>query len=47
LVLSALNGEAQLYGAIWLALQAAEARGFRRRQVEIGQDSAAIAAALV
>jgi glucokinase len=36
LVLSALGGEAQLYGAIWLALQAAEARGFRRRHIEIG-----------
>jgi len=47
LVLSALNGEAQLYGAIWLALQAAEARGFRRRQIDIGQESATNSAALV
>jgi glucokinase len=30
LVASNLGGEAQLYGAVWLALQAAEARGFRR-----------------
>jgi glucokinase len=36
LVLSDLNGEAQLYGAICLALQTAEAQGFRRRPAGIG-----------
>jgi glucokinase len=35
LVTSNLGGEAQLYGAVWLALQAAEARGFRREAIEI------------
>ncbi len=30
LVLSSLGGEAPLYGAVWLALRAAELRGFRR-----------------
>jgi glucokinase len=34
LLTSALGGEAQIYGAIWTALQAAEAFGFRRRSVE-------------
>ena len=47
LVLSALDGEAQLYGAIWLALQAAEARGFRRRQIEIGGESSVVPAEFV
>jgi glucokinase len=36
LVLSDLNGEAQLYGAICLALQTAEAQGFRHRPAGIG-----------
>jgi glucokinase len=38
LVLSSLKGEAQLYGAIWLALQTAEAQGFRRRTLEAGRE---------
>jgi UDP-N-acetylglucosamine:LPS N-acetylglucosamine transferase len=36
LVLSDLDGEAQLYGAICLALRTAEAQGFRRRPSRIG-----------
>jgi predicted NBD/HSP70 family sugar kinase len=36
LVLSDLNGEAQLYGAIYLALQTAETHGFRHRPARIG-----------
>ena len=36
LVLSDLNGEAQLYGAICLALRTAEAQGFRRRPARTG-----------
>jgi len=47
LVLSALEGEAQLYGAIWLALQAAEERGFRRRHIEIGGQSSVASAEFV
>jgi hypothetical protein len=47
LVLSALDGEAQLYGAVWLALQAAEARGFRRRHIEMGGESSVSLAELV
>jgi glucokinase len=39
LVTSNLGGEAQLYGAVWLALQAAEARGFRRETLEIENKS--------
>jgi predicted NBD/HSP70 family sugar kinase len=31
LVLSGLGGEAQIHGAIWLGLQAAQASGFGRR----------------
>jgi glucokinase len=38
LVVSSLGGEAQVYGAIWLALQAAEAQGFRRRVLEAGTE---------
>lgn len=34
LVMSGLHGEAQIYGAIWLGLQAAQAAGFRRRALE-------------
>ena len=34
LVTSSLGGEAQLYGAIWLALQAVEERDFRRKIIE-------------
>ncbi len=36
LLLSDLNGEAQLYGAICLALRTAEAQGFRHRPARIG-----------
>jgi hypothetical protein len=36
LVLSDLNGEAQLYGAICLALQTAEVQGFRHRLAGVG-----------
>jgi glucokinase len=38
LVLSDLNGEAQLYGAICLALRTAEAQGFRRRPAGIASE---------
>jgi predicted NBD/HSP70 family sugar kinase len=31
LVASSLGGEAQLFGAVWLALQAAEEQGYRRK----------------
>ncbi len=34
LVMSALGGEAQIYGAIWLALTTSEAARFRRRSIE-------------
>jgi glucokinase len=34
LVASSLSGEAQLFGAIWLALQAAEEQGYRRKALE-------------
>jgi glucokinase len=34
LLTSTLGGQAQIYGAIWTALQAAEASGFRRRSLE-------------
>jgi glucokinase len=34
LVASSLAGEAQLFGAIWLALQAAEEQGYRRKTLE-------------
>jgi glucokinase len=34
LVASSLGGEAQIYGAIWLALQAAEEQGYRRKTLE-------------
>ncbi len=44
LVLSDLNGEAQVYGAIYLALQTAEAQGFRRRPVRIGNKRQAVLA---
>jgi len=37
LVVSSLGADAQLYGAIWLALQSAEAHGFRRVPVHGGQ----------
>jgi len=36
LVISSLRGEAQIYGAIWLGLQVAQATGFRRRAIESG-----------
>jgi len=39
LVISSLNDEAQSYRAIWLALQAAEAHGFRNRTLEAGNES--------
>jgi glucokinase len=34
LVMSGLGGEAQIWGAIWLALRTCEATGFRRRSLE-------------
>lgn len=34
LLTSSLGGDAQIHGAIWTALQAAEASGFRRRSLE-------------
>jgi predicted NBD/HSP70 family sugar kinase len=34
LVTSNLGGEAKLYGAVWLALQSAESRGFRGETLE-------------
>jgi glucokinase len=34
LVASSLSGEAQLFGAVWLALQAAEAQDYRRKVLE-------------
>jgi glucokinase len=34
LAMSSLGGEAQIHGAIWLALQTAAAAGFRRRGIE-------------
>jgi glucokinase len=34
LVMSSLGGEAQIWGAIWLALRTCEANGFRRRSLE-------------
>jgi glucokinase len=34
LVMSSLGGEAQIWGAIWLALRTCEASGFRRRSLE-------------
>lgn len=40
LVVSSLGGEAQLYGAVWLALQAAEEQGYRRKTFEPESSSA-------
>jgi hypothetical protein len=34
MVASSLGGEAQLFGAVWLALQAAEEQGYRRKTLE-------------
>ncbi|HXE11710.1 MAG TPA: ROK family transcriptional regulator [Bryobacteraceae bacterium] len=40
LLASRLGGEAQIHGAIWTALQAAEASGFRRRSLTSGDSFA-------
>lgn len=40
LVMSSLGGEAQIYGAVWLALQESEILGFRRRPIESEAGSA-------
>ncbi len=44
LVMSSLGGEAQIWGAIWLALRTCEATGFRRRSLasEIAASDAAV-----
>jgi hypothetical protein len=34
LIASSLKGEAQIYGAVWLALQAVEAQGFRNERLK-------------
>jgi glucokinase len=34
LIVSSLKGEAQIYGAVWLALQAVEAQGFRNERLK-------------
>ncbi len=39
LVMSSLGGEAQMYGAIWLALRTCEMSAFRRRTSSTGTDS--------
>ncbi|MFL6448064.1 MAG: ROK family protein [Bryobacteraceae bacterium] len=44
LVISGLGGEAQIWGAIWLALRTCEATGFRRRSLETGIEASGHAA---